>query len=97
MKMGRPPRTNMKIRLNRILTLIITGAILARVGQVGAQGTAFTKPEVARHFGITVRTLENWMTQGYVPYLRFGRAVRFILADVQMHVQKYSRVCRFRV
>ena len=56
-----------------------------------------TKAEVAKHFQITERTLENWMKAGYVPYFRFGRAVRFSLAEVQRHVEKHRRVCRLRI
>jgi transposase len=26
------------------------------------------KAQVAKHFGITERTLENWMKRGYVPF-----------------------------
>jgi excisionase family DNA binding protein len=85
------------------LTVILTpkleviGEELVRKVALKAADAMLTKPEVAKHFGVTVRTLENWMTQGYVPYLGFGRAVRFSPADVQRHVEKDHRVCRLRL
>jgi excisionase family DNA binding protein len=56
-----------------------------------------TKQEIAKHFGITERTVENWMDRGYVPFLRIGRNIRFSLADGQRHVETRHRVCRLRV
>jgi len=90
---------NFATTLTVILTrkLEVTGEELERKVALKTADAMLTKPEVAKYFGVTVRTLENRMTQGYVPYLRFGRAVRFSLADVQNHVQKYRRVCRLRM
>jgi excisionase family DNA binding protein len=73
------------------------GEELGRKVALKTADAMLTKEEIAKYFGITVRTVENWMTQGYLPYLRFGRAVRFSLADVQRHVEKHQRICRLRV
>lgn len=59
--------------------------------------TMLTKTEMAEHFGITVRTLENWMKRGYVPFLKMGRNGRFSLRDVEKHAEARHRVCRLRL
>ena len=91
--------TTFSTTLTEILTrkLEVIGEELERKVALKTADAMLTKPEVAKYFGVTVRTLENWMTQGYVPYIRFGRAVRFSLADVQRHVEKHQRVCRLRM
>jgi len=91
--------TTFATALTKILTqkLEVIGEGLERKVALKAADAMLTKDEIAKHFGITVRTVENWMTQGYVPYLRFGRAVRFSLADVPQLVPKYRRLFRLRV
>ena len=39
------------------------------------------KMEVARHFKISCRTVDNWMSNGSLPYIRIGRNVRFKLSE----------------
>jgi excisionase family DNA binding protein len=39
------------------------------------------KMEVARHFKISRRTVDNWMSNGSLPYIRIGRNVRFKLSE----------------
>ena len=56
-----------------------------------------TKAQLAEHFGITERTLENWMKQGYVSYLKIGGGVRYSLRDVEQHAKARHRVCRMRM
>jgi excisionase family DNA binding protein len=40
------------------------------------------KRELAPQLGISKRTLDVWMAQGRVPFLKIGRSVRFRLSDV---------------
>jgi len=40
------------------------------------------KRELAQQLGISKRTLDVWMAQGRVPFLKIGRSVRFRLSDV---------------
>jgi excisionase family DNA binding protein len=56
-----------------------------------------TKKQMAKHFGITARTLENWMKRGYVPHLKLGRNVRFNVTDVHRHLEACHRICRLRL
>jgi len=39
------------------------------------------KMEVTRHFKISCRTVDNWMSNGSLPYIRIGRNVRFKLSE----------------
>ena len=41
------------------------------------------KTELARHFQVSVRTVQNWMEGRRVPYIRIGRSVRFKISDVE--------------
>jgi excisionase family DNA binding protein len=41
------------------------------------------KKEMAEHFKISVRTTDNWMKRGLLPYIRIGKNVRFKLSDVE--------------
>ena len=41
------------------------------------------KKGVAQHFNISVRSVDNWMKRGLLPYIRTGRSVRFKLSDAE--------------
>ncbi len=53
-----------------------------------------TKPEVARRLGKRVRTIDNWMHQGLLPYYKLGRSVAFKWSEVESHLEQVCRVCR---
>jgi excisionase family DNA binding protein len=36
-----------------------------------------TKLQVAQMFQVTVRTLDDWMKRGLIPFIKVGRTVRF--------------------
>ena len=45
-----------------------------------------TTHEAAEHLNISPRTLEKWRLRGVGPvYLRFGRAVRYNIADLDLY------------
>jgi excisionase family DNA binding protein len=46
-----------------------------------------TKNEMASVLQITTRTLEHWMFDGRIPYLRIARTVRFDLEAVMQQLQ----------
>ena len=50
------------------------------------------KPEVARRLGKTLRTVDNWMKRGILPYYKIGRSVEFKWSDVESHLTKTCRV-----
>lgn len=55
-----------------------------------------TKAQVAAYVQCTSRCVDNWMKQGYLPYFKIGRSVRFKLADVDAHLAEYFRIMRQR-
>jgi excisionase family DNA binding protein len=49
---------------------------------------ALTEHEVARQLGLSVATLRAWRLKGRGPrFVRFGRAVRYLAADVERFVE----------
>ncbi len=52
------------------------------------------KPEVARRLGKRVRTVDNWMQQGLLPYYKIGRSVAFKWSEVEVALAKLCRVWR---
>ena len=50
------------------------------------------KAEVARRLGKEVRTIDNWMRQGKIPYFKIGRSVNFKWSDVDAYMQTNYRV-----
>ena len=52
------------------------------------------KEEVAKMLGMTIRTVDNWMGRGLLPYFKIGRSVRFRMDDVVQHLDQCTRVCR---
>ena len=49
-----------------------------------------TKIEAAQLVRISVRSLENWMRQGRIPYLKIGRTVRFPRDLLMRDLEKYG-------
>jgi excisionase family DNA binding protein len=52
------------------------------------------KAEVARRLGKEVRTIDNWMRQGKIPYFKIGRSVNFKWSDVDAFMRERFRVVR---
>lgn len=50
------------------------------------------KREVCRRLGVSVRTVELWMRQGFLPYYKLGNSVRFKWSEIERHL---GRHCRF--
>jgi len=51
-----------------------------------------SKPELAERLGVTVRSVDTWMANGHIPYLKIGRTVRFSLKGVSSYVKEKYRV-----
>ena len=52
------------------------------------------KVEVAKRLQKKLRTIDNWMQRGLLPYYKIGRAVAFKWAEVEAHLGQTCRVCR---
>jgi excisionase family DNA binding protein len=59
------------------------------------QATAFngeqllTKLDVARLAQYSLRSVNYWIETGQLPYIKFGRGVRFLAADVQRFIEEH--------
>ncbi|MFM8471830.1 MAG: helix-turn-helix domain-containing protein [Limisphaerales bacterium] len=51
-----------------------------------------TKLQVAELFQVSPRTVDVWMSRGYLPHWRLGRSIRFRLRDVQEHLDSHHKV-----
>jgi len=51
-----------------------------------------TKKQVAEHFQVCLRTIDTWMSKGYLPYYRLNRKVLFKLSDVHRHLDEKYRI-----
>jgi excisionase family DNA binding protein len=43
---------------------------------------------VAKHFKVSLRTVDNWRQWGLLPHVRIGRNVRFKLTEVDAAVRR---------
>jgi excisionase family DNA binding protein len=50
------------------------------------------KLEVGRRLQVGVRTVEEWMSSGLLPYYKLGTTVRFKWSDVERHLDRSCRV-----
>jgi excisionase family DNA binding protein len=49
------------------------------------------RKQAAKHFQVTIRTIENWSRSGYLPYYKVGSEVRYRLSDIMaLWNEKYS-------
>lgn len=61
--------------------------------QMELQAPNKTKKDVAEFLGISVRSVENMMTESQLPFYRLGtRRVRFRLADVLEWMEEKNKV-----
>lgn len=52
--------------------------------QVASYDPWLTRPQLAAHLQVSLRTIENWRRQGYLPHYKAGRLVRYKLSDIQV-------------
>jgi excisionase family DNA binding protein len=52
------------------------------------------KVEVARRLKKQVRTVDNWMKRGILPYYKIGRSVAFKWSEIEAALARTCRVCR---
>jgi len=50
------------------------------------------KHETAARLKISIRTLDEWMRSGRVPYIKLGKTVRFRWAAVLAHLQENTHM-----
>jgi excisionase family DNA binding protein len=50
------------------------------------------KPETASRLKVSKRTLDAWMRDGRVPFLKIGKTVRFRWPEVVAHLENKNRI-----
>ena len=50
------------------------------------------KKAAAEHLKISVRSVDNWMKKGLIPYIRIGRGVRIKLSEVDEMLNRRLKV-----
>jgi hypothetical protein len=48
------------------------------------------KPDVARRYSVCIRTVDNWIALGVVPYQKIGGLIRFDLAKVDAALARFE-------
>jgi len=56
------------------------------------QEPLIAKDELARRLCKTARTVDKWMQNGYLPYIKIGRTVLFRWSTVLLHLENRFRV-----
>ena len=53
-----------------------------------------SKTVAASRLNKTVRTVDNWMKRGWLPYYKVGHTVVFKWDEIEAHLGRTCRVCR---
>lgn len=51
----------------------------------------YTKGELAKRCQVSTRSIDNWMREGKVPFLKIGRSVRFSPKRVEEFLQQFNQ------
>jgi len=78
------------------------GAVISPQGPVISDPTCGGRPveefidkrEVARRLKKRVRTIDNWMKRGILPYYKIGRSVCFRWSEIEAALARTCRICR---
>src|SRR5258708_6165815 len=83
------------------LALVIAEIITARVRNLEVESdrrikelpakvvdAVLTKKELAERLRIGMRTVDGWMKKGYLPYIKYGKLVRFRWSEVERCLER---------
>lgn len=56
------------------------------------ESSLFTRKQIAPRCGLSLRTLDELLAQGVLPHFRFGKAIRFDLAEVEAALRERFHV-----
>jgi predicted DNA-binding transcriptional regulator AlpA len=51
----------------------------------------FTTPQVARALQVSERSVTNYRENGLLPYVKLGKSIRFVWADVQAAIVRQTK------
>ena len=60
----------------------------AKVLPTAAVADVINKKQLAQRLGIGLRTVDTWMKKRYVPYLKYGKVVRFRWGEVERYLER---------
>jgi excisionase family DNA binding protein len=49
------------------------------------------KPVIAEHLSLSLRSVDNLIARKAIPFARFGRSIRFRIADVDRALERFVR------
>lgn len=76
----------------KLLTLAekIRAAQAENTGPLDSQiDELLTKQGLRPKLKVSIRTVDEWMKQGRLPYIKIGKAVRFRWSDVVAHLERF--------
>jgi DNA-binding XRE family transcriptional regulator len=62
--------------------------------QSGNSDEMLTKKELAARLKVTIRTIENWQREGFLPYIKISSVVLFHWPEIIEHLKANFKVCR---
>ena len=68
---------------------LLSSRDIARIRDEQKFQTLLTKRDIARELQLGRRTIDVWMRQGRIPFLKIGKTVRFRLPDVLEKLSAY--------
>ncbi len=76
-----------------MMTMQMNRAVPAPANGVLPVEEFINKAEVARRLKKQIRTIDNWMKRGILPYYKIGRSVVFKWSEVEAALARKCRVC----
>jgi excisionase family DNA binding protein len=68
---------------------LLSSRDIARIRDEQKLQALLTKRDIARELQLGRRTIDVWMRQGRIPFLKIGKTVRFRLPDVLEKLQSF--------
>ena len=74
------------------LRLVITSSSNFKIDKPVGEPTDFwsEKPHIAQQYRVSLRTVDNWMRTGVIPYVKIGGVVRFDMAKVAAALARFE-------
>ena len=54
--------------------------------------SCINRKQLAQRYGVSLRTVDEWMVRGWIPFLKLGKCIRFSLAEVQAALRERCEV-----
>jgi excisionase family DNA binding protein len=51
-----------------------------------------TRKQLATRYAVSLRTIDEWMSRGWIPFLKVGKCIRFSLPDVDAAIRQRFEV-----